>query len=128
MSAKMISMVRTADDIRKEVETYPGASAPDASAPAYPYGLCISFEDATLARLKLDGDPPERGEIIHFEAIARVTAVSDSERETVSGEKKQCVRVELQITDMGLIGGDRSEGRAKRFYGAEMGEPDGDED
>lgn len=124
MFAKMVNMAKTPEDVKKEVgEFYPAAPAA-ATTSAYPYGLCISLEDDTIDKLGMDGEMPGVGEMMQFLAMAKVTSVSQNEREQMDGSKKMCTRIELQITDMGVIGNDidqqmeKSEARRTRFYGA----------
>jgi hypothetical protein len=125
MFAKLVNMAKTPDEVKKDFADYPQAVAGSAkpTGPMYPYGLCISLEDETLKKLALDGDMPGVGDIIQFNAIAKVTSVSENERESTDGTKSQCKRVELQITDMGIPGTgdeDRSAERRQRFYGDSM--------
>ena len=131
MRMPMVNMAKTPEDVKKEIgDLYPSAPAQSTTS-AYPYGLCISLDDETLKKLGLDGDMPTVGESIHGCFVAKVTSVSMNEREKADGSKEQCARVELQITDMGVLSADptdmaveQSSARRKRFYG----EPDGDED
>lgn len=125
MFAKLVNMAKTPDEVKKDFADYPAAISGSAkpTGPMYPYGLCISLEDDTLKKLGLDGDMPGVGDIIQFNAIAKVTSVSENEREATDGTKSQCRRVELQITDMGIPGTgdeDRSAERRQRFYGDSM--------
>lgn len=126
----MVNMAKTPEDVKKEIgDLYPSAPAASTTS-AYPYGLSISFDDETLKKLGLMGDLPQIGEIVHFEAAAKVTSASMNEREKADGSKEQCCRIELQITDMGLAESEpdameQSAARRKRFYGDG---PAGDED
>lgn len=125
MFAKLVNMAKTPDEVKKDLADYPASVAGSAkpTGPMYPYGLCISLDDETLKKLGLDGDMPGVGDIIQFNAIAKVTSVSENEREGTDGAKTQCRRVELQITDMGIPGTgdeDRSAERRQRFYGDSM--------
>lgn len=130
--AKMVNMARTADDVKKEVADYP-TSIGRPTVSTYPYGLCISLDQDVLKKLGLDGDLPQIGEILNFNAIAKVTAASTNESEDTDGKKTSTCRVELQITDMGIPGAseadrsvERSEVRRKRFYGDTMESADAD--
>lgn len=125
----MTDLARTPEEAKEEIAemTAPIAS-PKASVPKYPYGLCLCLEDETLEKLGLAGDLPEVGEMIAFHGMARVTCASKNEREMGDGTTKECTRVELQITHMGIAQPPedpvaKSEARRKRFYE----EPDGDE-
>lgn len=126
MFARLINMAKTPDEVKKDVamDCAPTVGG-KVSAPMYPWGLAISLEDDALAKLGLAGDMPDVGDIVQFNAIAKVTSVSQNEREGTDGTKSMCCRVELQITDMGIPGtneADRSEEksqqRRKRFYGS----------
>lgn len=121
---KMISMANTPDEVKKDLAdmAMPTMQGVKASAPKYPWGLSISLEDETLAKLGLDGELPAVGEIIHFEAIARVTSAAENERETTDGSTEQCRRIELQITDMGVAAPERE----RNWYGTQDNDNDGD--
>lgn len=125
MFAKLISMARTAAEVKKDMAEMPSV-APDGKyeGPKYPYGLCIHLDEDVLKKLGLDGDLPGVGDIIQFNAIAKVTNVSQSESEETDGGTRTHCRVELQITDMGIPGTnqadrdvERSASRRARFYG-----------
>jgi hypothetical protein len=123
----MVNLARSPEEIK--IETAPmqvGVSGKAPSAPEYPYGCCISLDDECLKKMGLDGDLPEAGEMVHFEAMAKVTCASVRDEVGPDGTSKQCRRVELQITDMGMVGAE-PQPRAKKWYGADN-EPDGDED
>lgn len=92
----MIDMARTPEEVKKDQPPPIG----EAVGPAYPWGLCISLEDDSLKKLKLDGELPSVGDMIHLFAMAKVTSVSENERENTRGEKTRCCRVELQITHL----------------------------
>lgn len=120
----MVNMAKTAEDVKKEIGEFYPAAAPSVTTSAYPYGLSISFDDDTLKKLGMSGDVPQIGESVRFEAVAKVTSASLNEREKADGSKEQCCRIELQITDMGMTGGDpaddeiaKSQARRERFYG-----------
>ena len=118
----MVNMAKTPDDVKKEIgDLYPSAPAASTTS-VYPYGLCLSFDDETLKKLGMSVDLPQIGEMVHFCAMAKVTSASHNEREKADGSKEQCCRIELQITDMGLMGAEpdpmeESAARRKRFYG-----------
>lgn len=120
---KMMNMARTPAEVKEDIERSSPSVAPksNATAPVYPYGLCISLDEESLAKLKIDGDLPDVGDMIHFCAMARVTSASEREEETAGGEKKVCRRVELQITDLGMENeaAENEGARRDRFYGAE---------
>ena len=96
---KMVDLARTPAEIREDIKS---TIAPTmASAPVYPYGLCLSLDEDILEKLGLgDEELPEVGDMIHLVAMARVTSCSESERENAKGEKEKCCRIELQITHL----------------------------
>jgi hypothetical protein len=127
----MVNLAKTPAEMMQDTADMPVAMpAGKVSGPEYPYGCCISLDDESLAKLKLDGDLPQVGEMIHFEALAKVTSASMNERINADGSKDNCCRIELQITDMGVIGGededDKAEARRRRFYGSPDTDNDGD--
>lgn len=124
MFAKLINMARSAAEVKNDAPMPTAVGESKYEGPKYPYGLCISLEDESLKKLGLDGDEPSVGDIIQFNAIAKVTNVSENESEGTDGTTNKHCRVELQITDMGIPGTnqadrdvDRSEQRRARFYG-----------
>lgn len=119
--SKMIDMAKEPEDLSDPI---PETSATP-SAPQYPYGLCIALTEEELAKLGLDDGLPEVGMMIHLSAMAKVTSVSQNERETSDGGKKNCCRVELQITHLAAENEDEedaAEERRERFYGGEKEE------
>lgn len=72
---------------------------PEVGQSQYPYGLCICLTDAEIEKLDLDDDC-DVGDMISFEAIAKVTAVSKRDTGT---------RIELQIIAMANDGDDEPE-------------------
>lgn len=97
--SSMIDMAKPIEKVKEETAPIAmGASAPTTAV--YPWGLCLSFDDDTLSKLKLDGEMPSVGEMIHLCAMAKVTSVSENEQEDGNGGKKTCRRVELQITHL----------------------------
>jgi hypothetical protein len=128
MRMPMVSLAKSPAEVKSE----PVAMPASVSQAEFPYGCCISLDDETLEKLGLSGDLPQVGEMVHFAAIARVTSASMNERINADGSKDNCCRIELQITDMGVLSADtaddeisKSEARRKRFYG---GDSDGDDD
>lgn len=127
MFARLVNMAKTPDEVKKDMADCVPTMSSDGkpTGPMYPWGLSISLEDDALAKLGLAGDMPDVGDIVQFNAIAKVTSVSQNEREGTDGTKSMCCRVELQITDMGIPGtneadrsAEKSEQRRKRFYGS----------
>lgn len=123
----MIDMAKPPAQIAKEMDA---SCAPSpCPVPEFPYGLCISFEDETLAKLGLDGDLPQVGDILEFCAVAKVTCASSNESvDPATGQPKARKRVELQIVGMAPHeeesavedAMETSEARRKRFYGGTM--------
>lgn len=70
---------------------------PMSTKPDFPYGTRISLTHVELAKLGLDADCAV-GDVLEFEARARVTHVSHNQSEDGS----KCCRVELQIEQMGV--------------------------
>lgn len=109
-AATMVDMAKAPEEIKEELaKTQPSAPAVPSSAPTYPYGLCISFDEESLEKLKMDGNLPAVGATFHFCAEARVTSVSQNEREGTDGAKETCQRVECQITRIGVPGASEGE-------------------
>lgn len=119
---QMVNMAKTPDDVKKEMADIVAPASMVGTTSVYPYGLSISLDDDGLKKLGMSGALPQIGEMVHFEAMAKVTSASMNEREKADGTKEQCCRIELQITDMGLVDSEpdameQSEARRKRFYG-----------
>jgi hypothetical protein len=117
----MTDMAKTPDDVKKEIGNFFPAPPTNPAVAAYPYGLSISFDEDTLEKLDID-ELPSVGEMIHLQAMAKVTSVSQNEREETDGTKKLCCRVELQITHLATEDEDREgdEARRERFYGKDV--------
>lgn len=99
--AGMVDLARSPAEIkeeRAEMRSAPMSVAP--SVPIYPYGMCLSMDEEVLAKLGLEGDLPEVGEMIHLAGMAKVTSVSEREEVQPDGTKKRCCRIELQITHL----------------------------
>ena len=97
-------------------EEMPGAI--EADEPRYPYGLCISLGKEELAKLGITALPKVGGEMmITAKAVVKSTSAYDTQGEG------QDMRVELQITDMGLGQTDdaQNENRASKLYGNNNG-------
>lgn len=119
----MVSLAKSTTEAKADMPAT-AVSMPMGGVPEYPYGCCISLDDESLKKLGLDGDMPSVGEMVHFGAIAKVTSASMHQSIDESGAAKECCRIELQITDMGVLSAE-PEPRASKWYGD--GEPDGDE-
>lgn len=83
-------------DMRRTPAEAAEAADPVASAPLYPYGLCLCLCTDELQKLNLDDEDVEVGDFIHMHVLAKVTSVSKTDTETAG---PQC-RVELQITNI----------------------------
>lgn len=128
---KLIDLAKTPDEAKADITRdregavpIGGGSSPR-KTPAYPYGLCIYLNNETLKKMGLDGDLPDVGDVVHFCAEARVTSASTTEEEDEKGVKTPNVRVELQITKMGVPemdpaanGAEESKERQSRWYGS----------
>jgi hypothetical protein len=133
----MVDMAKSPEDVKKEIKDYAlptPASADKPSVPTYPYGLCLSLTEEELGKLGIAGDFPEVGEMIHLAAMAKVTSVSESEREGTDGAKTRCCRIELQITHLACENEDEEEAEAEntkarrgRFYAKVDGAPEREE-
>lgn len=115
----MVDMGKTAEEVKEEIEERSGG--PEASTSVYPYGLCLALTEEELDKLGIGDELPNRGDMIHIAAMAKVTAVSENENEMTDGSKKVRRRVELQITHIALENEDEEgeqEARRSRFYGS----------
>lgn len=90
----MVSMKRTAADMRGDRM---GSSPIDATAPDYPYGLCIHMDKDELDKLGIT-DLPKIGTVMTLECKVQVTRVAQS---VVAGADED-TSVDFQITDIGL--------------------------
>lgn len=114
MHVKMVDMALSPQESKAET----AMPAPDAkpAGPMYPYGLCVRLGKDELAKLGLAGGLPEVGEMISFDAIAKVTSASMHESVNADGSKNSSECIELQITQMGVAG---DEGEAAEAEGAQ---------
>ncbi len=124
---QMIDMAKSPEKIREDAAPIADSARP--AVPQYPYGLCISLDDESLAKLGLDGELPQAGDILEFCAAAKVTCASTTENvDPMTGQTKACKRVELQIVAIAPHeeesaveeAMERSAARRKRFYGDTM--------
>ena len=107
MRMPMVNMAKTPTEVKSDIASMNEPKAVGKpSVPEYPYGLSISLDSETLKKLKIDGDLPNVGETIHGSFIARVTSASINERVGDGGAAGQDSRIELQITDMGILSAD----------------------
>lgn len=90
----MVSMKRTADDKRGDkMECAPM----EATAPDYPYGLCIHMDKDELDKLGIK-DLPKVGTEMMIHSKVKVTRVSQSAAEHADEQTS----VDFQITDIGM--------------------------
>ena len=82
-----------ARDVKPEISES-GLAAPMPNK--YPYGLQISLTEEELEKLDVDHSDWKVGETFHLHAFAKVTSISENQRE--GGEK--CCCVGLQITHL----------------------------
>ena len=121
----MVDMAKTPEEVKKDAPAAVTLGDTPPKVPVYPWGLCLSLDEDSLSKLKLDGEMPSVGEMIHLCAMAKVTSVSENEMEDGNGGKKTCRRVELQITHLATENEDdeneeamqRQKARQGRFYG-----------
>jgi hypothetical protein len=136
MRMPMVNLAKSPAEVKTDMASMAmPASVGKPSVAEYPYGCCISLDDDCLKKLGLDGDMPGVGESIHGCFIAKVTSASMNERVGEDGVAEQCCRIELQITDMGILSADpadmameQSEARRQRFYGKPDSDGDNDGD
>lgn len=76
---------------KEQKEMYASPAGPDADAPIYPYGLCISLTQEELDKLDMDDDV-NVGDFFHGRFMAEVRSVS--ENQTTSGASK-CVSLQI---------------------------------
>jgi hypothetical protein len=95
---------------KPEREEMPGDIEKD--EPSYPYGLCISLEKDSLDKLGIS-TLPKVGTEMTISAKAYVKTVSSYQ--TQGGDD---MRVELQITDMEVMGSQVQNAAATMLYGA----------
>jgi len=118
----MVDMAKSPAEVKEAIESSTLCGSID-SVPVYPYGLCIALCEEELAKLGLGGEMPTVGQMIHLAAMAKVTSVSESEREGKDGTKEKSQRLELQITHLATEHEDEEAERAAaakarrgRFY------------
>ena len=101
-------------------EEMPGAI--EADEPRYPYGLCISLGKEELEKLGITALPKVGSEMmVTAKAVVKSVSAYDTQGEG------QDMRVELQITDMGLGQTDDAQNndRASKLYGNTNGGTEG---
>jgi hypothetical protein len=99
----LVDMAMSAEEAQEESCCSPAASGSDPNAPKYPYGLSISLNEESMAKLGLTQMP---GVGTKVRITAECTVTDTSAYQTQGGETEQ--RVGLQITDMEV--GDAQDG------------------
>lgn len=87
-------------DPKAQEEKYAAPSVM-ADRPSYPWGLTVELNDDVLAAMGLTALPVV-GSTMALQALVNVTEVSSRSEVGADGEAKECRRVCLQITDLGL--------------------------
>lgn len=92
-----------------------GPSSPGEDMPRYPWGLRITLDTETIAKLGIKM-PLDVGEKCSIVAKGEVVAVSANESQ--GGGKRESL--DIQITDMSVIEGDseKKDDASKKLYGA----------
>lgn len=96
MITAMVDMAKSPEQVAEEMKPFDKGPSID-QVPKYPYGLCISLDDDSLAKLGLEGEC-EPGDGVQLIAMAKVTNASATEK----ADGSTCRRVELQITHLAL--------------------------
>ncbi len=81
---------------------------PMATKASFPYGLQIALTDSELEKLGVDVTEATVGGVFHIEGLARITSLSMTD-----GPNGQCCRLEAQIEDLAVLGGDEPAPDAK---------------
>jgi hypothetical protein len=81
-------------------------------APAYPYGMCLRLEEATIAKLEI-ATLPKVGE--KMMVMARVEVSETSQRDVVGGSPQRSIS--LQITDLAIGADVKDKDHATTLYG-----------
>lgn len=98
--ATLINMELTAAEAKQEV-------SPEAEAPKYPWGLCITLDTESLKKLNMTA-LPEIGTKMKIIAMVDVSAV----RSYASQGGEADTSVDLQVTDMAIDDGSDAMARA----------------
>lgn len=93
MFSNMVDMALTPEEKEEKAQAYTPCAVDE---PNYPYGLSISLDETSLAKLGLDADC-DIDDLIHMNIMGKVTGVSKNS--TGSGDRKN---VNIQIMYMGL--------------------------
>jgi hypothetical protein len=105
---KMVDMKLSKNEARETV----GGIAKEADTPKYPYGLRLSLDNEELKKLGIKELPKAGEKMIIY---AAVDVASSSSQDRMDGGKS--LRMELQITDLALMGKGEKESPDKKIYG-----------
>lgn len=108
-----MKLVNMKMDPAEQKEKY-AESVVSSEQPMYPWGLTINLDEEAIAKLGLD--LPVVGSQLSLQALVDVTEVS-SRQELENGTPKECRRVCLQITDLGLGPVEKATAADKKLYG-----------
>jgi hypothetical protein len=95
----LINMELTAAEAKQEV-------SPEAEAPKYPWGLCLTLDNESLKKLNID-TLPTIGTKMRIIAEVEVSAVR-----SYAGQGEADTSVDLQVTDMAIDDGSSAMTRA----------------
>jgi hypothetical protein len=101
---KLVDIAYTAAERKEEAKDMQPTALGKYKGPEYPYGLCLTLNEETLAKLGID-ELPKVGEELKVQAVAKVTSVSMRSDDKDEDER----RVELQITKLAC--GEEAESR-----------------
>ena len=102
--AGMVSMKRSAADKAEEKSGTPM----EATAPDYPWGLCITIDGDELAKLGIE--LPKVGQKFHLDAMAVCTMARQEANASTSGDASEYKCCSLQITDLSIMPPGAAEG------------------
>jgi hypothetical protein len=69
--------------------------------PVYPWGLELTLENESIKKLDIDIQNTSAGDMVHLVCKAKVTSVSQRQREdTKTGKSETNDSLSLQVTDM----------------------------
>jgi hypothetical protein len=102
----LVSMKRTKAELKEEKERWKECGP--SNGDAYPYGLELRLENASLEKLGIDSLPAV-GKLITIQAVAIVEAASQSESIDKDGKKRPAERhLTLQIQKLKLSKGSKA--------------------
>lgn len=104
----LVNMKQSAEEAKENACCSPD----DADLPRYPYGLELSLDEETLAKLGLTA-PPAVGTTMMITAKVTVTSASQYQRQGGDAESSSC----WQITDMECGSAQSDSDKATALYG-----------